>query len=277
MPENSTRIYRFNPPGGMPPESFNRLLLIGGIIAFLFVVSMALQGTSSLIRSLFQYIFLVPIILLSLTVHEYSHAMMADFLGDPTPRRMGRLSLNPLRHLDITGTLLLFFAGFGWAKPVLVDPTNFRIPKRAMVSVALAGPLSNVVLAILGAAGYKLLAMSLPTLTPGALTVIMLATMLQTLMVINISLALFNLLPFPPLDGSRIVAFFMPARYSWRYRQFEQIAPMILLLLFALGGLGIILSPMINYTFTSLLNLFNNPLLDIQLYLQHFKGAGTTL
>ncbi|EKD84272.1 MAG: peptidase M50, partial [uncultured bacterium] len=115
MPYSYTKIYKFSPPGGMPPESFNRLLIIGGAILFLFVISLTLQSSSSLIGSAFYYIFLVPVILISLTVHEYAHAIMADFLGDPTPRRMGRLSLNPLRHLEPVGTLLLFFAGFGWA------------------------------------------------------------------------------------------------------------------------------------------------------------------
>lgn len=277
MPENFTRIYKFNPPGGMPPESFNKLLLIGGTIIFLFAVSLALQGTAALMSSMLHYIFLVPVILLSLTVHEFSHALMADFLGDPTPRRMGRLSLNPLRHLEPVGTLLLFFAGFGWARPVLVDPGNFRVPQRAMLSVAMAGPLSNVALAFSGAAGCKLLAMSLPIFAPGGLVVIIIATVLQTLMTINLSLALFNLLPFPPLDGSRIVSYLLPARYRLQYRQFEELAPMILLLLFALGGLGIILSPLINLSLEALLNLFGDPLRDIKLYLLQLKAGGVTL
>lgn len=277
MPENFTRIYKFNPPGGMPPESFNKLLLIGGTIFFLFMVSLALQGTSALMSSMLHYVFLVPVILLSLTLHEFAHALMADFLGDPTPRRMGRLSLNPLRHLEPVGTLLLFFAGFGWARPVLVDPANFRVPQRAMLSVAMAGPFANVVLAFSGAAGFKLLALSLPIVAPGELAVVIIATVLQTLMTINLSLALFNLLPFPPLDGSRIVSYLLPSRYRLQYRQFEELAPMILLLLFALGGLGIILSPLIKLSLESLLNLFGNPLREIQLYMLQLKSGGITL
>lgn len=259
----------------MPPESFNKLLIIGGAIVFLFFVSLALQGTGSLVSSLFHYIFLVPVILISLTIHEYAHALMADFLGDPTPRRMGRLSLNPLRHLEPVGTLLLFFAGFGWAKPVLVDPSNFRVPKKAMLFVALAGPASNILLAFIGAGAMKILAESLSYLQPGAMLTLVLLTLCQTMIIINLSLAIFNMLPIPPLDGSRLVSFFLPNRYRIQYRQFEELAPMILLLLFALGGLGMILSPMIQASFGHLLDLFGDPLRQVKLYLMSLKSMNT--
>lgn len=274
MPYNYTRIYKFKPPGGMPPESFNRLLIIGGTILFLFVVSMAMQTRGSLISSAFYYIFLVPVILLSLTIHEYAHAIMADFLGDPTPRRMGRLSLNPLRHLELVGTLLLFFAGFGWAKPVVVDPANFRVPRRAMLSVAMAGPLSNLLLAILGGALLKGLAESLSAFALSPMSVILLYKLCETIIIINLSLALFNLLPIPPLDGSRITSYFLPGKYRLQYRQFEELAPMLLLILFAVGGLGVILSPAINYSFSTLNELFGNPLQQISAYLMQFKTGG---
>lgn len=274
MPYSYTRIYKFTPPGGMPPESFNRLLLIGGLIVFLFAVSLALQSTGSLLDSAFYYIFLIPIILLSLTIHEYAHALMADFLGDPTPRRMGRLSLNPLRHLEPFGTLLLFFAGFGWAKPVIVDPANFRIPKRAMLSVALAGPLSNLLLALTGMALLKALAASLSVFELSPATILILLKFCQTLIIINLSLALFNLLPVPPLDGSRITSYFLPERYRLQYRQFEQMAPMLLLILFALGGLGVILSPAIGFSFNLLNEAFGDPFREISLYLMRFRAGG---
>ncbi|MBU1107620.1 MAG: site-2 protease family protein [Candidatus Riflebacteria bacterium] len=234
---------------------------------------MALQTTGSLINSAFYYIFLVPVILLSLTIHEYSHAMMADFLGDPTPRRMGRLSLNPLRHLELVGTLLLFFAGFGWAKPVIVDPANFRVPRRAMLSVALAGPFSNFLLAILGGALLKALAESLSVLALSPTSVLLLYKLCETIIIINISLALFNLLPIPPLDGSRITSYFIPNKYRLQYRQFEELAPMLLLILFAIGGLGVILSPAINSSFNALNELFGNPVREIGTYLMSFKAG----
>lgn len=274
MPYSYTRIYKFTPPGGMPPESFNRLLLIGGLIVFLFAVSLALQSTGSLLDSAFYYIFLIPVILVSLTIHEYAHALMADFLGDPTPRRMGRLSLNPLRHLEPLGTLLLFFAGFGWAKPVIVDPANFRIPKRAMLSVALAGPLSNLLLAITGIVLLKALAASLSVFALSPATILILLKFCQTLIIINLSLALFNLLPIPPLDGSRITSYFLPERYRLQHKQFEQMAPMLLLILFALGGLGVILSPAIGFSFNLLNEVFGDPFREISIYLMRFRAGG---
>ena len=274
MPYNYTKIYKFSPPGGMPPESFNRLLIIGGTILFLFVISLTLQSSSSLIGSAFYYIFLVPVILVSLTVHEYAHAIMADFLGDPTPRRMGRLSLNPLRHLEPVGTLLLFFAGFGWAKPVIVDPANFRVPRRAMLSVAMAGPLSNLIMAILGVALLKALAASLSYLALSPNAIMLLYKFCETIIIINLSLALFNLLPIPPLDGSRITSYFLPGKYRLKYRQFEELAPMLLLILFAVGGLGVILSPAINFSFNALNDLFGDPLREIGTYLLRFKTGG---
>lgn len=261
----------------MPPESFTRLLWIGGLIFFLLIVSLLLQGVSTLISSAFHYLFLIPIILVSLTMHEYAHALMADFLGDPTPRRMGRISLNPLRHLEFFGTLLLFFTGFGWAKPVLVDPSNFRVPKRAMLSVALAGPLANVGLAVIGAALMKLLAELLKVTVIPPVGVLFGYTIIKSLIAINLSLAIFNLLPIPPLDGSRVLSYFLPNRFRVQYRQFEELAPMLLLILFALGRLDMILSPAINASYQTVLGLFGNPLQEIFLYLQTFANSGVQL
>ncbi|HNX76906.1 MAG TPA: site-2 protease family protein [Candidatus Rifleibacterium sp.] len=274
MPEGFTRIYSFRPPGGMPPDSFARLTRIGCVIFILLGISFMLQGIGSLFESAFHFLVLVPIILISLTFHEFAHAKMADFLGDPTPDRMGRLSLNPLRHLDFFGTLLLFFTNFGWAKPVIVDPSNFRVPQRAMLSVALAGPAANLTLALAGVIGMKLLAELIKVTMMPPIAVFLLITMLKSLVLINLSLALFNLLPVPPLDGSRVVAYFLPGRYRAQYRQFEEIAPMLLLLLFALGGLSFILNPSINFIYTSLSAWFGNPLQEITLYLHTFTAPG---
>lgn len=256
----------------MPGDSFARLIKIVTIILLLLAVSLLMQGTGSIMSTAFRILLLVPIILISLSFHEFSHAFMADFLGDPTPRRMGRLSLNPLRHLDIMGTLMLFFTNFGWAKPVMVDPRYFKIPKRAMLSVALAGPAANILLAIVGAVLMKFFSLSLGYFS-SAFWVLLAHTALQMFIIINLSLAVFNLLPFPPLDGSRIVAFLLPQRYMMQYRQFEQIAPIILLLLFVGGGLSLILSPAISYLFNSLMSLVGNPQRAIQLFLMRGSGG----
>lgn len=146
-----------------------------------------------------------------------------------------------------------------------------------MLSVAIAGPLSNLLLAVIGAAGMKLLASSLTQFNPGYLTVMLSATLLQTFVTINLSLAIFNLLPIPPLDGSRVVSFFLPERYRRQYRQFEEMAPIVLMLLFALGGLSLILSPLMQMSFSALLGLFDNPLREISIYLLQLKSAGIQL
>lgn len=271
MPYRNTRVYRFNPPGGMPPESFNKLLWIGGIILFLFAVSLALRSPEDLMGSAFRFIVLVPIILLSLTFHELAHALMADFLGDPTPRRMGRISLNPLRHLDFFGAMLLFFTGFGWAKPVMVDATNFRVPGRAMAVVAIVGPLSNFFLAFVGMGLMKILAATVAYMSP--LAVLLLQSTLETMIVINLSLGFFNLLPVPPLDGSRIVSYLLPSRYRIQYRNFEDIAPFILLILFAIGGLGLILSPLIGNAYNLLNSIAGDPIREIRFFLFRFSGG----
>ncbi len=273
LPYRNIRIYKFNAPGGMPQESFNKLLLIGGIILFLFAISLAMQSPENLMASAFRYIILVPVILLSLTFHELAHALMADFLGDPTPRRMGRISLNPLRHLDFFGAILLFFTGFGWAKPVLVDANNFRIPGRAMAVVAIVGPLSNFFLAFIGIGLMKLLALSLTYYAMSPLAVLLLKSTIETMIVINLSLAFFNLLPVPPLDGSRIVSYLLPNRYRISYRNFEDVAPFILLVLFALGGLGLILSPLISNAYEMLNSLAGNPVREIRFFLFRFSGG----
>ncbi len=273
MPYRNIRVYKFTPPGGMPQESFNKLILIGGIILFLFAVSLAMQSPEDLMTSAFRYIVLVPIILLSLTFHELAHALMADYLGDPTPRRMGRISLNPLRHLDFFGALLLFFTGFGWAKPVMVDATNFRIPGRAMAVVAAVGPLSNFFIAGAGMVMMKILAASVEYLAASPIAVLLLQSTLETIILINLSLAFFNLLPVPPLDGSRILSYLMPPRYRLQYRSFEDVAPLILLVLFAIGGLGVILSPLINQAYGMLNSLAGNPVRAIRFFLFRYSGG----
>ncbi|MDR7567247.1 MAG: site-2 protease family protein, partial [Armatimonadota bacterium] len=135
-------------------------------------------------------------LLVAVTVHEYAHAYTAVRLGDPTPKRLGRLTLNPLAHLDPWGTLLLLLAGFGWAKPVPVNPAYFADPRRGMLMVAAAGPLAN--LALLGALGALARAGTVPELG-------WLGELWLRLLYVNAVLAVFNLLPVPPLDGSRIL------------------------------------------------------------------------
>jgi Zn-dependent protease len=168
------------------------------------------------------------VLLIAFTIHELAHAVTADRLGDPTPRRMGRITLNPLAHLDPLGTILLLLAGFGWAKPVMVNPMNFRgNPRTGMAIVAAAGPLSNLVMAALGALIVRLGIVSLNELISGAFPSP--GFFLSVFIQINLILAFFNLIPIPPLDGSKILFAILPAELTYRLRPLEQYGFLLLM------------------------------------------------
>jgi len=180
-------------------------------------------------------IILVPVILFSLTIHEYAHALVAYRLGDDTAKRQGRLSLNPLVHLDVLGTLLLFIVHFGWAKPVPVDPRNFRNPKKDMLMVAIAGPISNILTAIAAAVILKALFENFAAIPPGSGADVA-VRMLVWFMYIGIVLAVFNMIPVPPLDGSRVLYGLLPDSLAYRYARFETYGIFILFAFFLFGG-----------------------------------------
>lgn len=148
--------------------------------------------------------------LLALTCHEAAHALCANFLGDPTAKFAGRISANPLAHLDLMGTLFLLFVGVGWGKPVPVNPLNFANPRAGEILTALAGPLANFVVALLLAIPYNFFAASGTDVEQ----------FLGTLIFINILILVFNLLPIPPLDGGGVVANILPLRYKIVYEQY---------------------------------------------------------
>ncbi|GFN23433.1 MAG: site-2 protease family protein [Thermoanaerobacteraceae bacterium] len=181
----------------------------------------------------------IPAILLALTFHEYAHGKVAYLLGDPTPKYQGRLTLNPLAHLDILGTLLLLVAGFGWAKPVQVNPYYFQMDRRkGMMLVALAGPLMNLVLAYLAAVVLQV-SVYRGLKEPFILTFLHLSVMY------NVVLAVFNLLPLPPLDGSRVLAGLVSRQSAGYLYQLETAGPLILLLLVATGIVGKVMRPLV--------------------------------
>ncbi len=195
-------------------------------------------------------IMLVPA-LLAIILHEVSHGYVAERFGDPTARLLGRLNLNPVKHLDPIGTLAVFIFGFGWARPVPVNPGNFRRPRRDMIWVALAGPATNLILAVLSA----LLLRGLGVLDQSSLgsshAYVQFATPLRMMagfsLYINVLLGVFNLLPLPPLDGGRIMIGILPERQAALISRLEPFGfVLILLLVFFTDIWSLLLAPIIN-------------------------------
>ena len=189
-------------------------------------------------------ILMTAVILFSLTVHEYSHGRMALRLGDDTAQRLGRLSFNPLRHLDILGVLFFYFVGFGWAKPVPVDPRNFEHPRRDMMYVAIAGPLSNIALAVCCSFFIRLISPEFSYLF----------VILAYGIWINVALAIFNMLPMYPLDGSSVLKGMVSQKIAEGMTNLDRFGAFLILGVFLLdhfahtGILATILMLPINYS-----------------------------
>lgn len=195
-------------------------------------------------------IMLVPA-LLAITCHEVSHGYVANKLGDSTARLMGRLTLNPLKHLDIIGTLMVFIIGIGWAKPVPVNFNNLRSPKRDMIWVALAGPITNISLALLSALALRGLAAASKGFLAGTSLSIVLEPILLMLafsLYINLILAIFNLIPVPPLDGGRVATGLLPYRQAAAYSRIEPYGMIIIIVLvFFTNIFAYIILPVLNF------------------------------
>ncbi|MFQ5450092.1 MAG: site-2 protease family protein [Nitrospinaceae bacterium] len=189
-------------------------------------------------------ILMTPVILFSLTVHEYSHGRVAFLLGDDTAKRLGRLSFNPFRHLDLLGVLFFYFVGFGWAKPVPVDWRNFQNPRRDMMYVAMAGPLSNVVLAVICGFFIRII-------TPEDNQVFF--VLLSFGVFINVALAIFNMLPVAPLDGGSVIKGLVSHKMAETLTRYDRFGAFLILGVFLMdhfahtGILSFILGLPINY------------------------------
>ena len=183
----------------------------------------------------------VPIIFLALSVHETAHGYVAYKLGDPTARSLGRLSLNPIKHIDPLGFICMLLAGFGWAKPVPINSRYFKNPKRDMALTALAGPLSNLLLALLFAFILKGVALALDFLPPTSeLTANIYIWSIELITIgirMNVVFAVFNMLPVPPFDGSRIFLTFLPSETYFKIMRYEQYIQMIVMLALVFGVL----------------------------------------
>lgn len=199
-------------------------------------------------------------IIIAITVHEFAHAYVADRLGDPTPGLMGRLTLNPLAHLDLLGTLMIIFVHFGWGKPVQFDPFNLRNPRRDSAFISLAGPVSNLLLAALCSVVLRIILNF--SVLPGSGTMFILMGfgifLLEAVVRINVILAIFNLIPIHPLDGFKIVEGLLPQEYADQWHELQQYGMIFLILLIVpLFGrsspVDNLISPVINFILNLLL------------------------
>ncbi|WP_028579643.1 site-2 protease family protein [Desulfogranum japonicum] len=187
----------------------------------------------------------LPPFLLALTFHELAHGYVAYRLGDPTAKNAGRLTMNPVKHIDPLGALVFIFAHVGWAKPVPVNPVNFRDPQKGMLWVSLAGPGANILLAIISLPVFMLIThmsmLPLSILKP-------LVQMVAASVWINIALAIFNCLPIPPLDGSKVLMSLLPPQQAYAFSKFETYGFLAILLLSYTGVLSHIIVPVINFS-----------------------------
>ena len=197
----------------------------------------------------------IPIFLLALSLHEAAHGFVAYKLGDPTAKSYGRLTLNPFKHFDVIGFVMLMLVGFGWAKPVPIDTRNFKKPKRDMAISAIAGPISNLLLAILFAGLYKiftLVIVHVPITSMQVYNIILLTELFfYTAISINVTFAVFNLIPIPPFDGSRIILTFLPSDLYFKIQRYER----YIMIGFFVLLLTNVLDPVLNLAFDSVTNL----------------------
>ncbi|HSH35148.1 site-2 protease family protein [Schnuerera sp.] len=193
----------------------------------------------------YDFLFRLPGLFVAIVIHEFSHGYIAYVLGDNTAKEAGRLTLNPLKHLDIMGLVFLLLFKFGWAKPVPINSNNFKNRKRDMIAVSLAGPFSNFLVAIVIG---TILSMNI-------ITNYLLINIFVIMLWYNLMLGIFNLLPLPPLDGSKILASLLPVKYEYLFYKNERYLYLILIILIATDTINKILSPIIDISLNLLIKI----------------------
>lgn len=211
--------------------------------------------------SLISILINVPVTLVCLTGHELAHGWVSEKLGDPTPRQQGRMTINPLAHLDLIGTLLMILTGFGWAKPVMVNPMYYKDRKKGMALTAAAGPLSNLLMAfvmlliftILRIVVWKTMGADLPDIV----TVIAYSFIIR-----NLCFMVFNIIPIPPLDGAKVLGMFLPNGAYYKMLQYERYCMLIIMLLSLTGVFDRIIGTGVNMAFNALMTIIS-PLVNL--------------
>ena len=198
-------------------------------------------------EGLISFLYFLPVLLLCLSVHEYAHAFVAYKLGDKSQKALGRMTLNPLAHIDWWGFVSIALLGFGWGKPVIVDDRNFKNRARGNMLTALAGPMSNLLLAILFTIIFKILIMTgVIDLAISTTSGNILTNMLILAIQFNVVFCIFNMIPIPPFDGSKVLFYFLPSKYKGIMYTLEKYSFYIIIIFIITGAGGYIISPLVN-------------------------------
>lgn len=197
----------------------------------------------------------IPITLIALTGHELAHGWVSEKLGDPTPRQQGRMTLNPLAHLDLIGTLLMILTGFGWAKPVMVNPMYYKDRKKGMALTAAAGPAANLLMAFAALLIYTVIALVFGKI--GILMPSIAGKIVYIFIIRNLCFMVFNIIPIPPLDGAKVLGMFLPNKAYYTMLRYERYCMLIIMILSLAGVFGNIIGAGVNIVFSGLLKLIS--------------------
>ena len=213
-----------------------------------------------MIRSITDILINVPITLIALTFHEFAHGWVSGKLGDPTPKQEGRMTLNPMAHLDLYGTILMILTGFGWAKPVMVNPMYYKDKKKGMALVGIAGPVMNILLAFIGLLFFAVVMIAVSKAGVDVNSMSSFSYIMRLFAVRNLCFAVFNLIPIPPLDGSRVVSMFLHDSAYYKLMQLERYSMIIIIVLSLTGMFDTLIGTGVNALYGGMISIISRML-----------------